>query len=181
MPPEHKVKACHLITVSHTINTERKKKKAGLTCAQPLEVLIISPLSRRHDEGALIFEGSPMQGNTVRYYALNHVICWQHRRWIWIRAVSSKSFHAQNVIGTKWQLVVRRRFYCVIPSEYRTKEITSALLCLITDQGGEIPGNRSDRIGSEGTQMKAAFISDTRWFHKRSTWWRCGIDLVIWL
>lgn len=41
-----------------------------------------------------------------------------------------------NVHGgeKKWQLVVSRRFYYVIPSEYMTKEITSALLCLITDQ-----------------------------------------------
>lgn len=46
--------------------------------------------------------------------------------------------------GNTRQLLTRGRFYHVFASEYRTKEITSALLCLIIGRG--VSGNGSDRI-----------------------------------
>lgn len=42
-----------------TQNKEKSQQEPGLTCAHLLEVVIVGPLSRRHDHGALIDERGP--------------------------------------------------------------------------------------------------------------------------
>lgn len=75
----------------------------------------------------------------------------------WSNAQNASDAHA------RWQLCVSRNYYNVILSEYRTKEITSALLGLITvcdrkKKKEKKPECRSDRI-SQDRILEAACIS----------------------
>lgn len=115
--------------------TRNKGKYANirlLTCAQPLEVLIIRPLSRRHDQGALIFERGPGECRMTGCVITRRSVPSLDKIGV---EQGPEPFRKASQTSTKRVAAGCRRVYYVPPSEYRTKEITSALLCLITDHG----------------------------------------------
>lgn len=110
-----------------------------LTCAHRLEVLIVRALSCRHDLGALIFKRGPGRSRkdcALLLRALNRpVMC----RSTTTALCADRTHFAKSSNATECHrrpcgvAAVRHRNYSnVILSEYRTKEITSALLGLIT-------------------------------------------------
>lgn len=117
---------------------ERRQLDPVFTCTHALEILIVRPLSRKHDPRTLIFKRSP--GKVRKDRALLRIIP-SH-----VRLIRRQRRYPRVTPTSPEQKVAAvcqpsRQCY---PSEYETKEITSALLCVIT-----AVGHRSDRIRSQ--------------------------------
>ncbi len=117
-----------------------------VTCAQSLEVLIVSPLSCRHDHGAIIFERSPGRWRAQLHAFCTFIIC---RFTTMALMRSARSAHARRISPTvamhKSPQTPMQGGNCVSAmckcvsllkrflSEYGTKQITAASPGLVTE------------------------------------------------